>query len=215
MTLDLQFHFDFGSPNAWFVHRVIPDIETRTGARFTYVPVLLGGIFKATNNQAPLIAFANIQNKLDYGTLEIQRFIKRHGLTQFRMNTHFPVNTLQVMRIAVAAEAEGVLPLYVETVFQAMWEKSLKMDDPAVIAATLTEAGLDAEKLIALSTTPEIKARLADNTAASVARGSFGIPTIYVNDEIYFGKDALRDVEEEIVHAQQAAAETEPVREFP
>lgn len=215
MSIDLQFHFDFGSPNAYFVHRVIPNIELRTGAQFTYVPVLLGGIFKATNNQAPMIAFAGIQNKLDYGTLEIQRFIKRHGLTQFRMNTHFPVNTLQIMRAAVAAEAEGVLPLYVETVFAAMWERSLKMDDPQVIAATLTEAGLDAEKLIALSQTPEVKAKLAANTEATVARGTFGIPTVFVNDDIYFGKDAIRDIEEEIVRAQQTAAKTEPAREFP
>jgi len=215
MTLDLQFHFDFGSPNAYFVHRVIPEIEMRTGARFTYVPVLLGGIFKATGNQAPMLAFAGIRNKLDYQSLEIRRFIQRHGLTQFRMNAHFPVNTLQIMRAAIAAEAEGVFPLYVETVFQAMWEKSLKMDDPAVIAATLNEAGLDGEKLIALSQTPEIKAKLATNTEATVARGTFGIPTVFVNDEIYFGKDTLREIEEEIVRAQQSDAKTEPVREFP
>lgn len=202
MTLDLQFHFDFGSPNAWFVHRVIPDIERRTGARFAYVPVLLGGIFKATNNKAPMIAFAGIQNKLDYQSLEIRRFIKRYGTDAFRMNAHFPVNTLQIMRGAVAAEAEGVLPAYVETVFAAMWEKSLKMDDPEVIAATLRDAGLDAERLIALSQTPEIKAKLAANTEASVARGSFGIPTMFVNDEIYFGKDTLRDVEEEIIRVR-------------
>lgn len=204
MTLDVQFHFDFGSPNAWFVHRVIPEIEQRTGARFTYVPVLLGGIFKATNNQAPMLAFAGIQNKLAYQGLEIRRFIARHGLSQFQMNAHFPVNTLQIMRAAIAAETLGVLPLYVETVFAAMWEKSLKMDDPAVIATTLTEAGLDADKLMALAQTPEIKAKLAANTEATVARGTFGIPTIFVGDEIYFGKDALRDIEEEIVRAQQA-----------
>ncbi len=215
MTLNLQFHFDFASPNAYFVHRVIPDIELRTGARFDYVPVLLGGVFKATGNQAPMIAFAGIRNKLDYQSLEIQRFIKRYGVDQFRMNAHFPVNTLQIMRGALAAEAEGILPAYTEAVFQAMWEKSLKMDDPAVIAAALTEAGLDAEKLIALSQTPEIKAKLAANTEASVTRGTFGIPTIFVNDEIYFGKDTLRDVEEEIVRAQQTQASAEPVREFP
>jgi len=185
MTLDLQFHFDFGSPNAYFVHRVIPDIEMRTGAHFAYVPVLLGGIFKATGNQAPMIAFAGIRNKLDYQSLEIRRFIQRYGTDAFRMNTHFPVNTLQIMRAAVAAEEEGVLPLYVETVFQAMWEKSEKMADPAAIAE------------------------------ATVARGTFGIPTIFVNDEIYFGKDTVRDVEEEIVRVQQAEAERAPVREFP
>lgn len=215
MSLDLQFHFDFASPNAYFVHRVVPDIELRTGARFAYVPVLLGGVFKATGNQAPMLAFAGIRNKLDYQSLEIRRFIQRHGLGQFRMNAHFPVNTLQIMRIAIAAESEGVLSAYIETVFQAMWEKSLKMDDPAVIAATLAEAGFDADKLIALSQTPDIKGKLLTNTEASVARGTFGIPTIYVNDEIYFGKDTLRDIEEEIVRAQQAAANTEPVREFP
>lgn len=197
----LEFHFDFGSPNAYLAHRVIPAIEARTGAAFAYVPVLLGGIFKATNNQSPMQAFANIPAKLAYQNLEIRRFVTRHGLTRFRMNPHFPVNTLQIMRGAVAAEAAGVLSSYVEATFTAMWEDGLKMDDPAVIATALTKAGLDAEALMAASQTAEVKAKLIANTEASVARGAFGIPTFFVGGEIYFGKDSLREVEAEIVRA--------------
>src|SRR5271154_2877633 len=105
----VEFHFDFGSPNAYLSHLVIPEIERRTGAKFEYVPVLLGGVFKLTNNKPPMIQFEGIKNKLDYDRLEIGRFIARHHLTQFQFNPFFPVNTLKIMRLAVAAEGEGVL----------------------------------------------------------------------------------------------------------
>jgi 2-hydroxychromene-2-carboxylate isomerase len=195
---DPVFYFDFGSPNAYLSHRVIPQIEARTGVRFRYVPVLLGGLFKLTGNQSPMMAFAGIRNKLEYETLETQRFVRRHGLTAFHMNPNFPVNTLKIMRGAVAAQAMGVFEPYVEAVFVAMWEAGLKMDDPEVIAAALTEAGLDAAALAAKSEDPAIKQALIDNTEAACAAGAFGIPTFAVGGEIWFGKDRLRDVEEAI-----------------
>ena len=109
----VEFHFDFGSPNAYLAHCIIPAIEARTGARFRYVPVLLGGIFKATNNRSPAEAFASVKNKLAYEQREFKRFIRRHGISRFTWNPFFPVNTLQIMRGAAAAEIDGVLPAYV------------------------------------------------------------------------------------------------------
>jgi len=210
-----EFHFDFGSPNAYLVHKIIPDIELRTGATFTYVPVLLGGIFKATNNKPPMLAFAEVKPKTDYIRLEIVRFVKKHGLAKFAFNPNFPVNTLQIMRGAVAADMEGVFMPYVEAVFAGMWENGQKLDDPVVIAAVLTDAGLDADRLMARAQDADVKAKFVANTEATVTRGTFGIPTFFVGDEMYFGKDTVRDVEEEIVHQQQTAAGTEPIREFP
>src|SRR5438552_18617276 len=127
MTETVDFLFDFGSPNAYLSHRVVPSIEARTGCRFVYVPVLLGGLFKLTNNQPPMVAFGNVKNKLPYEMLETRRFVARHKLDAFTFNPHFPVNTLQIMRGAVAAEAEGMLAAYVEAVFQHMWERPKKM----------------------------------------------------------------------------------------
>ena len=158
------FYFDFASPNAYLSHRVIPDIEARTGVRFDYVPVLLGGLFKLTGNQAPMTVFAGIKNKLAYEARETQRFIARHKLGAFRMNPHFPVNTLKLMRGAVAAQQLGVFEAYVEAGFKAMWEEGLKMDDPAVIADTLARAGLDAEALMAKAEEPEVKQGLLNTT---------------------------------------------------
>jgi len=198
----VEFLFDFGSPNAYFSHKVIPEIERRTGAKFTYVPVLLGGIFKLTNNQSPVQQFAGVKNKPQYQQLEIERFIAKHGLMQFRMNPFFPVNTLQIMRGAVAAETAGVLAPYVDAVYHHMWEAPKKMDDPGVVAAALAESGLDAETLMALSGTPEIKNQLLRNTSEAVERGVFGIPSFFVGPELYFGKDRLRDVEEEILRRE-------------
>jgi 2-hydroxychromene-2-carboxylate isomerase len=200
----VEFLFDFGSPNAYFCHKVIPAIESRTGVRFTYVPVLLGGLFKLANNRSPMEAFAGIPNKQAYDRLEIKRFIDRHGLSAFRFNTHFPVNTLKVMRGACAAQVLGCFAPYVEAVYAAMWEQGLKMDDDAVMLAALQAAGLDGAAIVATSQDPAVKATLLANTQSAHDRGAFGSPTFFVGDDIYFGKDRLRDVEEQIVRQQAA-----------
>ncbi|HUO90721.1 MAG TPA: 2-hydroxychromene-2-carboxylate isomerase [Rhizomicrobium sp.] len=194
----VEFLFDFGSPNAFLSHRVVPEIEQRTGAKFEYVPVLLGGIFKATGNQSPVQAFGHIRNKLAYENLETQRFIRRHGIADFKFNPFFPVNTLQLMRMAVAAQNEGILPRYMDAVFHHMWVAPKKMDDPSVVTAALAESGLD-PALLERAQAPEVKAKLIANTESAVARGAFGIPTFFVEDAIYFGKDRLRDVEDAIL----------------
>jgi 2-hydroxychromene-2-carboxylate isomerase len=204
MTPKVEFHFDFGSPNAYFSHRVIPGIEQRTGVKFTYVPILLGGVFKLTGNQSPITQFKEVRNKLPYGLIESRRFIKKHGLTRFQMNPHFPVNTVQIMRGAVAAEMDGQLAKYVEAVFVAVWEAGKKMDDPEVIRTELDAAGLDGARTLTRIQEQDVKDKLLENTQATVARGTFGTPTFYVGEEIFFGKDKLRDVEEEIL-AQKAA----------
>jgi len=198
MPAKVEFHFDFGSPNAYFAHKVIPGIEKRTGAHFDYVPILLGGVFKLTNNQPPMVQFKGIKNKGEYQRLEVRRFIKKHALTRFRMNPHFPVNTVQIMRGAVAAGSGPSFQRYVEVVFQAMWEEEKKMDDAEVIRATLDAAGLDGHGTLARINEPAVKDTLLKNTENSVARGTFGAPTFYVGDEIFFGKDSLGAVEEEI-----------------
>ena len=199
--VDVRFLFDFGSPNAFLVHRAIPAIEQRTGARFAYVPILLGGLFKLTGNQSPATAFAGIRNKPEYNQLEMQRFLARHGIADFVFNPHFPINTLQLMRGSIAARELDVFDRYVDVVFDAMWTSGLDLGQPEAIAATLGEAGLPVDALLALSQTPEIKQRLLDNTQAAFESGAFGSPSFVVGDELYFGKDRLREVEEEIVRA--------------
>jgi 2-hydroxychromene-2-carboxylate isomerase len=195
----VEFHFDFGSPNAYLAHVVIPEVEQRSGATFEYVPILLGGVFKLTNNRSPAEKMAGIKNRLEYEQLEVQRFVRRHGIKQFTWNPFFPVNTLLTMRGAIAAQLDGVFERYVDEVFKAMWAEPKKMDDPEVVGAVLQQSGLDGAALLARTREPEVKDRLLKNTEASVARGTFGSPTFFVGDEIFFGKDRLRDVEEEIV----------------
>ncbi len=199
----VEFHFDFGSPNAYLAHLVIPEIEQRTGAKFEYVPVLLGGVFKLTNNRSPAESMAGIKNKPEYEELERQRFVRRHNITQFTFTPFFPINTLLIMRGAVAAQLDGVFKRYVDEVFRYMWAEPRKMDDPEVVRAALTESGFDAAALLARTQEPGVKDRLLANTQASVARGTFGAPTFFVGNEIFFGKDRLRDVEEEIARVRK------------
>ena len=198
MIRPVEFHFDFGSPNAYLCHKVLPSIAKRTGVPITYVPVLLGGIFKLTNNQPPMAQFKGIKNKNEYMRLEMKRFMVKHGITQFHMNPHFPVNTVQIMRGATAASMDGTLAAYADAVFHHMWEAPKKMDDPAVILAALNASGLDGTRLTARAQDQDVKDALMAATEASVMRGNFGSPTFFVGQEMFFGKDRLRDVEEEI-----------------
>jgi 2-hydroxychromene-2-carboxylate isomerase len=198
----VEFHFDFGSPNAYLAHLVIPEIEKRTGAKFVYVPILLGGVFKLTNNRSPAESMRGIKNRLEYEELERQRFVRRHAIAQFVFNPFFPVNTLLIMRGAVAARIDGVFDRYVGEVFRHMWAEPKKMDDPEVVRAALEQSGLNAAALLARTQEPAVKERLLKNTEESVARGTFGSPTFFVGTEIFFGKDRLRDVEEELVRTR-------------
>lgn len=198
-TPNVQFLFDFGSPNAYLCHRVIPAIEARTGVPFVYQPILLGGLFKLANNRSPAEAFADIPNKRAYDRLEVDRFVARHGLANYRFNPFFPINTLQLMRGAVAAQKLGCFAPYVEAVYVAMWERGLDMGQPPVVTATLEEAGLPAAQLLATAQEADVKAQLLANTNEAHARGAFGSPSFFVGDELFFGKDRLREVEEEIV----------------
>ena len=194
--ITVEFHFDFGSPNAYLSHLVLPEIEKRTGVKFAYVPILLGGVFKLTNNRSPAESLVGIKNKPEYERLEMTRFIRRHGITRFRPNPFFPVNTLMLMRGAIAAQSLGVFERYVDEMYRHMWAEPKKLDDPHVLRAALEESELDNERFFALIQTPEVKDRLVENTRRSVERGTFGAPTFFVGEEIFFGKDRLRDVEE-------------------
>jgi 2-hydroxychromene-2-carboxylate isomerase len=191
-----QFMFDFGSPNAFLSHEAIPAIEKRANVKFDYVPILLGGIFKATNNKSPAETLAGIKNKREFHAIETERFIKRFKVQPYVMNPFFPVNTLNLMRAAIAAQLEGVFETYVEAAFHHMWREPKKMDDPEVAVKALTSSGLDGAKLLARAQEAEVKAKLIANTQDAVERGAFGSPTFFVGKEMFFGKEQLRDVED-------------------
>ena len=196
MAQTAEFLFDFGSPNAYLVHRTIPQVEARRAVKFSYIPVLLGGIFKAIGNQSPMMAYGHITAKRDYDRLEMQRFVARHRIDGFRMNPHFPVNTLLIMRGAVAAERLGVAAAYNEAMFAGMWEQGLKLDLPDVWHRAMIAADLPADALAEGAGDDAIKQQLVANTASAVERGAFGSPTFFLGEEMWFGKERLRDVEE-------------------
>jgi 2-hydroxychromene-2-carboxylate isomerase len=204
--LKVEYHFDFGSPNAYLAELVLPDIERRTGVKFDYVPVLLGGVYKATGNMSPADSLRGIKNKPEYNALETQRFLRRHNITKFEPNPFFPVNTLTLMRGAVAAQFEAVFESYFRAAYHHMWVEPKKMDDPVVFREAFLSSGLDIDRLIARTQQEDVKKKLIENTSDAVDRGSFGSPTFFVGNEIFFGKDSLRDVEDEVV-AQLSVAQ--------
>lgn len=195
MTKTLEFIFDFGSPNAYLAWHALEPILARTGAALNITPCLLGGIFKLTGNQAPWMSYANVKGKLEYEKLEMERFIALHKLSKFKMNSHFPVNTLILMRGAIAAKETGVLDSYVKAGLTAMWEDGENMSDPDRFTSVMSNAGLDGAALLSSTQNPSVKAKLAENTDAAVARGVFGVPTFFIGKEMFFGKDRLDQIE--------------------
>jgi 2-hydroxychromene-2-carboxylate isomerase len=201
MTKNVDFIFDFASPNAYMTHKAVNGIVERTGATFNYIPCLLGGIFKSTGNQAPFVAFANVKGKQEYNKLENERFIVKHKLTAYKMNPHFPMSTVALMRGLIVAEDVGQKDAYIEAVLKAMWEREENMADTDVTVRVLTEAGLDGKTIIEKTQDPTVKAKLIENTNAAVERGVFGVPTFFVGKEMFFGKERLGQIEEEIIKA--------------
>ena len=193
MPTAIEFLFDFGSPTTYLAHTQLPRIAAETGARVDYLPVLLGGVFKATGNQSPVMVPA----KGRWMGQDIQRFARRYGVP-FKFNPHFPINTLPLMRGAVAfqmKQPQRFMP-YVDAVFRALWVEPTNLGDPAVLAATLEAAGFKADEFQALISDADVKARLIANTEAAVARGMFGAPTFFVGQEMHFGQDRLDFVRE-------------------
>lgn len=194
--MTIEFHFDFGSPNAYLVHRAIPKVTERSGVDFRYVPVLLGGVFKATGNVSPAVSLQGIRNKPEYQRIETRRFCDAWGIEPAVPNPHFPVNTLKMMRGAAYALDKPWFADYVEAMYVAMWQQARKMDEPELIEETLQAAGLPTADILAGMNEPTVKQRLIELTEGSVARGTFGSPVLFVGDEIFFGKDKLRDAVE-------------------
>jgi 2-hydroxychromene-2-carboxylate isomerase len=193
MTKQFEFLFDVGGPNSYLVHKVLPQFCAEHNVEAIYTPILLGGVFKATGNRAPMIRYADAPAKLAYEQLEFARFVAAHAIP-FRMNPHFPVNSLLVMRTLVGAQHAGCFMPAVEVLMQGMWEDGLDLAQPEIVAASLDKAGLNGNALLALAHDPEIKAKLVANTEAAVARGAFGVPTFFVGTEMFFGKERLGQV---------------------
>jgi 2-hydroxychromene-2-carboxylate isomerase len=204
--LKVEFQFDFGSPNAYLAELAIPGVEKRTGVKFYYVPVLLGGVYKATNNMSPADSLRGIRNKPEYQALETQRFIRKHNIAAFKTNPFFPVNTLMLMRGAVAARMEDIFEPYFRAAYHHMWVEPKKMDDIEIFRSAFKSSGIDIDRLIARAQQDDVKKKLIEDTNDAVRRGVFGSPTFFVGDEMFFGKDQLRDVEESI-REQSASAQ--------
>lgn len=192
--MKIDFIFDLASPNAYFCHKVLPEFQEKNKLVIDYVPCLLGGIFKATGNQPPWMAFAGVENKMKYMMNEMQRFISRHNLLEYKMNSHFPLNTLQLMRMLSAIDDRAQMLKVTDELFKGIWEKDLKLDDEEVLKQLFLSIGVDANNLVALAKLQTSKDKLLQNTSAAIDAGVFGIPTFKVGNEIFFGKEALLEI---------------------
>ena len=195
--MNVDFIFDFASPNAYLCHKAIQNLEKTHDIKFNYIPCLLGGIMKLSNNQPPMVTLADIPNKLKYEfDTAFNRFMKEHNITKFKMNEHFPVNTISLIRGAIVAQKNDFFESYVEIVLSGLWEQSLKLDTPEALHELLNNNDCYPDLVIEGIAKDEIKAELVANTSEAVEKGAFGIPTFFVENEMFYGKDSLRELKE-------------------
>lgn len=192
MSKTLEFYFDFGSPTAYLAHKRLGQLSEQYGLQVNYKPMLLGGVFKATGNTSPVAIPAKGKYMLEH---DLPRFAKRYGVP-LNFNPHFPINTLNLMRAAIAAQRLDCMDAYVNAVFDAVWVDQKNMGDPEVVAQALTGKGFDVQAVLERSQDPEVKAELISRTEEAVARGAFGAPTMFMDGAMYFGQDRLDFVEE-------------------
>jgi 2-hydroxychromene-2-carboxylate isomerase len=193
MAKTAEFYFDVGSPATYLAWTQMPTICARVGATLVYKPMLLGGVFQATGNASP----ATVPAKGSYMTTDLGRFAQRYGVP-FRMNPHFPINTLQLMRAAIGVQLRQPerLDALLTALFNALWVEGVNLNDIAQVGATLAAAGFDPTQILALVNDADIKAALKANTEEAVGRGVFGAPTVFVGDAMFFGQDRLDFVRE-------------------
>ena len=191
MSKTIEFYFDFGSPTAYLAHKRLQQLQSQYSCTLDYKPILLGGLFKATGNMSPVMVAA--KGKYMMGQ-DLPRFAALYQVP-LNINPHFPINTLNLMRGAVAALGQDNFSAYVEAVFDAVWVNGENMGELDVVARVLTAAGLDAQSIIASTQDPDVKAALISNTEAAVAKGCFGAPTMFVGSDMFFGQDRMQFIE--------------------
>lgn len=196
MTRTVEYIFDFAGPNGYLAWYPLKEIVARTGAQLVVTPVLLGGMHKLTGNSPPMLRDAEVKGKVAYASREFQRFLDRHGMNRFTIPAGFPFNSILVQRVLVAAANEGERQALVDALLPAVWERGMDCGDAQAVGAELGAAGFDARRLLEATQDPVVKQGLIDNTESAVERGSFGIPTYFVGEEMWFGKERLGQLEE-------------------
>ena len=194
--MKVDFIFDVASPNAYFVHKIIPAFESKTGVIFNYIPCLLGGIMHLTNNKPPFVAFSDVESKMKYQMIEMDRFIKKHNLINFKFNSNFPMKTVAIQRGAIAAKQLNILDAYLECIFSAVWEQNIDLANEENFFETLKKNGLNDLKIKEIISSQVCKDELINNTQNAVDKGVFGVPTFIYKNEIFFGKDHLDQLED-------------------
>lgn len=191
MSKTVEFYFDLGSPATYLAYTQLPKICEQTDSQLIYIPILLGGVFKATGNASP----ATIPAKGRYMFQDLDRYAKRYGVA-LKFNANFPINTLMLMRAVTGIQLRHPerFATFIDCLFKALWVDGLGLDEPATVAAVLTQNGFNPDEVLALTADEEVKATLKDNTEKAVQRGVFGAPSMFAGDQLFFGQDRLEFV---------------------
>ncbi|MGF6201236.1 2-hydroxychromene-2-carboxylate isomerase [Pseudomonas laurylsulfatiphila] len=188
MSKTVEFLFDLGSPTTYLAYTQLPAICEQTDSQLIYIPILLGGVFKATGNASP----ATIPAKGRHMIQDLDRYARRYGVP-LKFNPHFPINTLMLMRAVTGIQLHHPerFVAFIDCLFKALWVDGRNLNDPATVAAVLSGNGFDPNEVLALTADETVKATLKDNTEKAIQRGVFGVPSMFVDNQLYFGQDRL------------------------
>lgn len=196
MSKSVEFFFDFGSPASYLAWTQLPRIASAAGAQIVWRPMLLGGVFKATGNQSPVM----IPSKGAWMLKDLARFASRYKVPM-TFNPHFPINTLTLMRGAAGYQNDERFERYVQAMFEALWTQQQNLGKPEVLAEVLSAAGFDPAEFERLVSDDTVKERLKATTEEAIKRGVFGAPTFFIGSEMHFGQDRLDFVAEALALA--------------
>lgn len=186
----VDFYFDYLSPYAYLASLAAPEVCSRNAARLRFRPVLFAGLLDHWGQRGP----AEIAPKGIFAFLSCLRYARLRDIP-IRMPKYHPYRPLTALRATLAADSDEDRPKAVRALFELGWVRGGDLGDAVEIEAALTEAGLDGAALVAQTGNEAVKALLREETDRAIGQGVFGIPTMMVDGQLFWGLDQLEYVE--------------------
>ena len=191
---NLDMYWDVGSTNTYFALKLIKPILVRNNVELVLHPFNLGYVFRNNNYELMKEPKAKLRNRKQ----DLMRWAKKYDLP-FSIPREFPIKSSRVLRGSLVMRRFGLEVSFVEKIMDRYWEQGdASISEYAGIRSTVLELGIDPDEFEALSASDEIGAELAKSTDEGVERGVFGVPMIIIGDQLFWGKDRMEFVEDEL-----------------
>ena len=186
MIKSFDFYFDFVSPYSFLAHKEISKIEKKNSIKIKYKPILLGGLHNLHGIKAP----AFIPAKAKHMVRDCKLIAEKNKI-KFKFNSYFPIRSLNLMRGVLVAEEDNYKSYYIDSIFNAIWQDGLNMNDENIIEKILKNLNVNPKTFLLRSASSSIKDSLRKKTNEAYEKGIFGAPSFVSNNKIFWGQDRI------------------------